>query len=72
MTTEELLRSLAAHLRNNGGVVLVWSNGHFSAASEWGQEAEDSPMIGAATYGMGDTLEECLNGLLHDVTGAEA
>lgn len=26
----------------------------------WGQEAEDSPMAGAASYGVGDTLAEAL------------
>lgn len=33
---------------------------------EWGKEAEDSPMAGAAAYGMGETLVDALGGMLDD------
>jgi hypothetical protein len=63
-----LLSRLAAHLTENGGVALHAEHGmgatEFAAASEWGREAHDSPMAGAAAYGIGDTLGEALEVML--------
>lgn len=33
----------------------------WSVALVWGREAKDSPMAGAAAYGLGDTLAEALD-----------
>jgi DNA helicase TIP49 (TBP-interacting protein) len=34
---------------------------HYAVASEFGQEAEDSPMAGGAVYGLSPSLDEALN-----------
>jgi hypothetical protein len=39
----------------------VWITG-----MEWGKEAEDSDMAGAAAYGLQDTLESSLGALVED------
>lgn len=49
--------------RNNADVVIHRGEDgptSWSVGIHWGSEAEDSPMVGAATYGMGDTLTEAL------------
>lgn len=52
------------------GVALVRApSGDWSAALEWGREAPDSPMVGAAAYGLGDTVEDALRAAL-DEAGA--
>jgi hypothetical protein len=56
----KLIGGLGYHLRDHGPVVLSYSNGNFVIASEWGQEAEDSPMAGGAAYAMQDELYEAL------------
>jgi hypothetical protein len=33
---------------------------------EWGQEAEDSPMVGAAAYGVGETIHEAITAALRE------
>lgn len=38
----------------------------WSAAMEWGQEAPDSPMYGAAAYGLGETAKEAIDAMLGD------
>lgn len=35
-------------------------DGEFSVAYEFGKETPDSPMMAAASYGIGDTLDEAL------------
>jgi hypothetical protein len=56
-----LLSRLAAHLTENGGVALHAEHG--MGATEFA-EAHDSPMAGAAAYGIGDTLGEALEVML--------
>jgi hypothetical protein len=36
-------------------------------ALEWGKEADDSPMVGAASYGAGDTALEALTEVLQEI-----
>lgn len=66
-TLERLGRFMAD---NRAGVVLTGADALgmtvYSAGAEWGQEAPDSPMAGAASYGTGDTLEEAVEELLAD------
>jgi hypothetical protein len=62
--TQRIKRFLEKH--NDAGLVitrLVLSNHrvHYAVASEFGQEAEDSPMVGGAVYGLSPSLDEALN-----------
>lgn len=64
-----VLEGLARHLRLHGGVALSFSergDGEYVYGSEWGQEADDSPMAGAASYGLGDSLLLCLEQALRE------
>jgi hypothetical protein len=40
---------------------LVQNKGKWFVALEWGKEAEDSPMCGAAAYGVGETIWEAVH-----------
>lgn len=64
MTT--LIGRLAEHLQHNGPVVLSHTGKAFGVASEWGQEADDSPMVGAAAYGLDTELETALDHMLDE------
>lgn len=55
---------LQEHLRVNGGVALAHTRDDYLAASHWGEEEPGSPMAGAASYGLADTLEEALDQML--------
>lgn len=48
------------------GYALVQSkrSGEWTCGLEWGQEAEDSPMAGAAAYGVGATIHEAITAAL--------
>lgn len=43
---------------DEGTFALGFHRGKWTTAIEWGKEAEDSPMVGAAAYGMGETAQE--------------
>jgi hypothetical protein len=49
-----------------GTFALGFHGGKWSVAIEWGKEAEDSPMVGAAAYGMGDTAQDAVFGALKE------
>ena len=65
---DQLMIRLRKHLDATGGAVVISSSrqGDYLAASEWGQEAPDSPMAGAAAYGMGATPCRALDDMLHE------
>ena len=68
--THDALAQLEEHLRACGPVILQGSSdGSFMASSEWGEEAPDSPMAGAAAYGVGATLAEALAEVLEHHRG---
>jgi hypothetical protein len=54
------LAGLAEHVRDNGPVVISHDGTNFIVASEWGQEAPDSPMAAAAAYGCDEDLATAL------------
>lgn len=56
------LERLERFMVGTGASVVVSrsKSGIFATGAEWGQEAPDSPMAGAAAYGMGDTLAEAI------------
>lgn len=61
----ELTERVEKHLSSNGPIILIRSGtGDFMASSEWGSEAPDSPMAGAAAYGLGESVEEALTQVL--------
>lgn len=61
----ELNERIEKHLTNNGPIILMKSpRGEFMASSEWGEEAPDSPMVGAAAYGLGESYEEAVTQVL--------
>lgn len=43
-----------------GMLALTYHNGQWCVAIEWGREAEDSPMVAAAAYGVGATAQEAI------------
>lgn len=51
-----------------GGRLLISKNedGTWMVGMEWGKEAPDSPMAGAAAYGLENTLYEALESALGD------
>lgn len=49
---------------NKTGIVLQASSTDYIVGAEWGEEASDSPMAGAASYGRGSTIEDAVNQLL--------
>lgn len=42
-------------------------SGDWLVSMEWGSEAPDSPMIGAASYGAGDTLADAIQQVVEEV-----
>lgn len=69
--TPENAERLELHIRTCGPVAISYdlAREEFVIGSEWGEEAPDSPMVGAAAYGAGATLDEALAEFFHD-TGA--
>lgn len=68
MSTGDKLETITTRLEHEGGghlgVAYIDHRAEWLVAVEWGQEAEDSPMAGAASYGTGDTLEQALDQVL--------
>lgn len=66
MDPAALLERLKGHLDKTGGAIVVSRSkqGDYIAGSEWGQEADDSPMAGGASYGMGATPMKALHDML--------
>lgn len=44
---------------------------HWVAMAEFGQEAEDSPMVGGASYGMGPSANEAVSTVLTETRWAD-
>lgn len=66
-----LVDRLAEHVSKNGAVVISYTQqedtiGTFVVGSEWGSEAEDSPMAGAAAYGVDPEITRALRKLLDE------
>lgn len=51
---------------HTGRIGVSFVNDLWTVALEWGQEAPDSPMMGAASYGVGETLDEALTVVLSE------
>lgn len=68
MTADEMVAKIATHLRDQpqARFSLFVYDGEFGAAYEWGKEAPDSPMYGAASYGNGPTLEDALATIIEE------
>lgn len=64
VSTARMMLLLAEYVKDAGeGVFGVSYKGvkkGWSVMAEFGREAPDSPMVGGAAYGMGDTLREAL------------
>lgn len=56
----KLIGGLGYHVKDHGPVVITHTGDRFVIASEWGEEAPDSPMAGAAAYGAHAELYEAL------------
>jgi hypothetical protein len=54
-------RFMIAKMDEGGNVTEPWT-----AGLEWGREAEDSDMMGAAAYGVGRTPAESITRMLQD------
>jgi hypothetical protein len=66
--THNLLGQAIEVIEEEGGRVLISKNddGTWVVGMEWGKEAEDSPMAGAAAYGLDDSLDAALERCLGD------
>lgn len=62
MKTGTLTERLDAWARTNDASVAIARNDHgeWVVSLEWGQEAPDSPMVGAAAYGLNEELDLAL------------
>ena len=49
-----------------GTFALSFHKGQWSVAIEWGQGAEDSPMVAAAAYGLGTTAREAIEAAVRE------
>lgn len=60
--------AVAVLLAGHGGRfgLSVHDDGVWAAGIEWGKEAEDSPMAGAAAYGIGATAQEAVMAVLRE------
>jgi hypothetical protein len=67
MDALDRLKQFAEREVQEGAVVLHFRPGKgWSFAAEYGREAPDSPMAGAATYGMDDDPRACIEEALSD------
>jgi len=58
---------VAAELAEREGMfTLAFHGSQWTAGIEWGKEVEDSPMVGAAAYGVGSTAQEAVLTALQD------
>lgn len=63
MTNTELMAKLVEHMEKQevfGFSIVKKEDGTVSTAYEFGREAPDSPMVGAASYGIGRSIEAAL------------
>jgi uncharacterized protein DUF4031 len=61
------IKSIAERLATEEGTFsLSFHKGQWSVAIEWGQEAEDSPMVAAAAYGLGTTAREAIEAAVRE------
>lgn len=65
----EQITKLTRLMREEGGSLgLSYTiGGYWVAGFEWGQEAPNSPMAAAASYGMGDSAEVALQHVLEEI-----
>lgn len=71
-TNGEKIERLIARIESIGGgafTASVAEDGEWSTMAVFGREAEDSPMAGGASHGVGDSLAKCLDMMLRE-TGA--
>lgn len=66
---EDTICRLAEHVEQCGPVVISHNAGEFLVGSEWGKEAPDSDMAGAAAYGLNKDLNEALKEMLEHHSG---
>jgi hypothetical protein len=67
-TTLRRLQTFAERVGTEGDITLQWQSKHqeWLFAAEWGSEAPDSPMAGAATYGNDGDAMRCIEQALSD------
>jgi hypothetical protein len=56
-----------AHRLDQCGYTIAWRDDEWIVGLEWGQEAEDSPMAGAAAYGVGVSAWDAVEMALREV-----
>ena len=73
MENSEIIAKIADTLEKEGGGFgiscqkkPVGDNDIWVGSLEWGKEAEDSDMVGAAAYSQADTFDDCLRELAKD------
>lgn len=66
---DKLLRAVAAFAQEHDATFGMSFTGRrgWLCSMTWGQEAPDSPMVGAASYGAGDTPFEALNQMAREL-----
>lgn len=78
MHAGRMMEIIAATLAEEGGrFMLAKMDGPksvsepWTAGMEWGREAEDSDMVGAAAYGVGSSPSEAITRMLQDAGKAD-
>lgn len=72
-SSSQALEGIAKTLSEEGGRFSLMhddskklADGPWMAAMEWGHEAEDSPMYGAAAYGIGESAAQAIDLMLDE------
>jgi hypothetical protein len=62
INAQETMEYVSENLQEQEGrFIIAYFNGGWTCGIEWGKEAPDSDMIGAAAYGEGKTMQEAVN-----------
>lgn len=71
MISDDLFTRLGRFLEKHADTgisfgIRMAGHGDYIASAEWGREAEDSPMVAAAAYGLGGDVQGALSSMLDD------
>jgi hypothetical protein len=62
INAQEAMEYVSENLQEQEGrFIVAYFSGGWTCGIEWGKESLDSDMIGAATYGQGETMQEAVN-----------
>lgn len=66
-TADEVMGAINHGLNStDGAITIAHTEKGWLCGIEWDREADDSPMVGAAAYGMGETMGEAVEQALEE------